>query len=136
MATSITVAVPPCLHYLACSPAHVHQTLWPQPRAGNHSWALQDLRSYDGLDELRYHIKVCTHVYKKIGSHMDNTHALNTIEAITAKIRSSRDKYRAARAALVSLSSCYDSTFRSTPYVIFSHAYLSGPRDTLRIQHG
>ena len=31
---------------------------------------------------------------------------------------------------------CYDPIIRFIPYVIFSHAYLSGPRNASRTQHG
>jgi hypothetical protein len=71
-------------------------------------WKLRIAEAHEALDELRHHIQIRTHIYKCkdrfTRGQAANTRALNKIETTNAKIHSSRDKYRAARSALLSLS--------------------------------
>lgn len=70
-------------------------------------WKLRIAEAHEALDGLRHHIQIRTHIYKCkdrfTRGQAANTRALNKIETINAKIRSNRDKYRAARSALLSL---------------------------------
>ncbi|KAF8337834.1 hypothetical protein F5887DRAFT_890334 [Amanita rubescens] len=71
-------------------------------------WKLRIAEAYGALDGLRHHIQIRTHVYKFkdrfTRGQAANTRALNKIQTINAKIHGNRDKYRAARSALLSLS--------------------------------
>jgi len=71
-------------------------------------WKLCIAEAYEALDELRHHIQLRTHVYKFkdqfTRGQAANTRTLNMITTINMKINSNRDKYRAARIALVALS--------------------------------
>ena len=72
-------------------------------------WKLRIPEAYETLDELRHHIQICTHIYKCKDQfsrgQAANTRAQNKIEVTNARIHSCRNKYRAARSALLSLSS-------------------------------
>lgn len=99
-------------------------------RLADIEWKLRIAEAYEALDELRHNIQVRTHVYKFkdqfTRGQAANTRARNSIETINAKIRSSRDKYRAARMALISLSDMLGQTDWQSKLPILAESDMRG----------
>ena len=74
----------------------------------NHEWRLRYAQAFDGLGDIRGHLEVRAHLYKfkdrfARGQHA-NTRSQTLIKAISAKIDSDADRYRAAYNAIKALA--------------------------------
>ncbi|KAG1785033.1 uncharacterized protein HD556DRAFT_1435285 [Suillus plorans] len=93
--------LPSALNYLNCDQCLME-----------YEWELRWAQAHDALNELRSHLRLCSHMYKFKDKHLRgqaaSTHAQNLIASVEAKKDAAVDKYKCAHQALESLSSWVD----------------------------
>ncbi|KAG1784916.1 uncharacterized protein HD556DRAFT_1435299 [Suillus plorans] len=77
-------------------------------RLMKHEWKLRQAQAHDALNELRSHLRLCSHIYKfkdkNLRGQAASTRAQNLIARVKAKKDAAVARYRCARQAIESLS--------------------------------
>ncbi|OBZ70057.1 hypothetical protein A0H81_09616 [Grifola frondosa] len=89
-------------------PSTAFTKLLCNPRLLAHEWELRFGQAHETLDDLRCHLRLCTHMYKYkdrfVCGQRENTRARTTIATVEAKVAADADHYCKAYAALEALA--------------------------------
>jgi hypothetical protein len=93
-------------------PSVIGRSVQCDPELYEYEYMLRKGQAFEALEEIRNQLLVHTHEYKfkdrAVQGVRGNTRSATRVKAINAQIQRAAERYRAARAALVSLSSALD----------------------------